>query len=225
MADKPTILQRAILGAVRGETQRSPAPPPHDCEFTAILGGLAYPCWNHDDGQHHFAARWPACPAPYCRLAPGHRTLHDIPPGRPVISDRRAVERDEDKGIPGDPDSEVFYDKAGHGWHLHITALCTLQFAPGGMVGGRPVGGYQVHLVRQTSRGTPGPTLCGIDRFADPTPGWSVGGGISGPDITHTPCPGCAAAAREQFPGLPVVGIVGVREMAAELGVDVTRRG
>jgi len=104
-----------------------------------------------------------------------------------------------------------------------ITALCTLQFSWGGLFDGRPADGYTVHLVRQAATGTPGPTLCGIDRFADDSPGWSVGGGISGPGITHKPCPGCATAAREQFPGLPVTGSVGAKEMAAELGVEASR--
>lgn len=104
------------------------------------------------------------------------------------------------------------------------SALCTLQFSWGGLFDGRPADGYAVHLVRQKAcGGTPGPTLCGIDRFAEDAPGWSVGGGLSGPGITHAPCPGCATAAREQFPGLPVAGMVGAAEMAAEVGVEVSR--
>ena len=107
-----------------------------------------------------------------------------------------------------------------------IASLVTLQFSWGGLFDGRPADdGYAVHLVKKRAGGggTPGPTLCGIDRFADDGPGWSVGGGISGPGITHAPCPGCATAAREQFPGLPVTGTVGAGEMAAELGVEVAR--
>jgi hypothetical protein len=108
-----------------------------------------------------------------------------------------------------------------------IRALCTLQFSWGGLFDGRPADdGYAVHLVRQRAGGTtPGPTLCGIDRFAEDSPGWSTGGGLSGPDIAHTPCPGCATAAREEFPGLPVTGSVGGAEMAAELGVEARRHG
>lgn len=105
-----------------------------------------------------------------------------------------------------------------------ITALRTLQFSWGGLFDGRPADDYAVHLVRQKrGGGTPGPALCGIDRFAGDAPGWSVGGGLTGPGIIHKPCPGCAGAAREQFPGLPVAGSVGAREMAAELGVVVSR--
>jgi len=106
-----------------------------------------------------------------------------------------------------------------------VTSLRTLQFSWGGLFDWGPAAdGYAVHLVRQNAYGgTPGPTLCGIDRLAKDGPGWSVGGGISGPDIVHRPCPGCATAAREQFPGLPVTGSIGAREIAAELGVEVLR--
>lgn len=93
-------------------------------------------------------------------------------------------------------------------------ALTTLQFS---------VDRNTVHLVRSTRTGTPGPTLCGIDRFAPLAPGWSVGGGVTGPDITHTPCPGCAEAARAEFAGLPVSGSIGVREMTAALAVERAR--
>lgn len=104
-----------------------------------------------------------------------------------------------------------------------ITALRTLQFSWGGLFDFGPAADdYAVHLVRQSIYGgTPGSALCGIDRFAKDGPGWSVGGGLSGPGIVHKPCPACASAAREQFPGLPVTGSVGAAEMAAELGVEV----
>ena len=58
---------------------------PHSCDVTAELGGTAYQCREHRDGKHFFAARWPACPAPWCRSEPGHRELHDIPPGTPEV--------------------------------------------------------------------------------------------------------------------------------------------
>ena len=113
-----------------------------------------------------------------------------------------AVEAATERTCPTTPDQTV-------------AGLATLQFGP------RSVDGYQVHLVRSRKRehggGTPGPTLCGIDR-SGPNVGWSVGGGVSGPDITHTPCPGCSQAARQLFPGLPVWGL-GAERVAAELGV------
>ena len=104
-----------------------------------------------------------------------------------------------------------------------IVGLVTLQFHTGGLLDGEPVDGYEVHLVRCKAKGgTPGPTLCGIDRFHPDSAGWSVGGGISGPGIVHKPCPGCADAARAQFPGLEVTGL-GAEEMAAVLGVPWSR--
>jgi len=87
-----------------------------------------------------------------------------------------------------------------------IVGLVTLQFSWGGLLDSRPADG-KAHLVRRTKTGTPGPTLCGIDRFAKDTPGWSVGGGISGPDITHTPCDGCVAEARANYSDLPISGL------------------
>ncbi|HEY3958697.1 MAG TPA: hypothetical protein VGM53_35495 [Streptosporangiaceae bacterium] len=99
-----------------------------------------------------------------------------------------------------------------------VTALVTLQFTWGGLFDASPAGDL-IHLVRSTARGTPGPTLCGVDRFAPGGPGWSVGGGVDGPGIILQPCPGCVSTARASFPGLPVSGIVGGRQLAAQLGV------
>ncbi len=97
-----------------------------------------------------------------------------------------------------------------------VRVLTTLQFANGGLFDSVPTD-HLIHLVRHTNRGTPGPTLCGIDRFAKGSAGWSVGGGVTGPSIVLAPYDGCAAAARAEFPGLPVSGSVGGREMAAHL--------
>lgn len=98
-----------------------------------------------------------------------------------------------------------------------IVALTTLQFANGGLMDATPVDNWRVHLVRTTSRGTPGGTLCGIDRTDPDGPGWSVGGGMQGPDIEHKPCPGCAVVARDEFPELPIHGL-GARQMCEALG-------
>jgi len=103
-----------------------------------------------------------------------------------------------------------------------VIGLVTLQFLSGGLFDGQPVDDYAVHLVRATAKGTPGPTLCGIDRFHPDSAGWSVGGGLSGPDIIHKPCPGCADTAREQFPALEVTGL-GAKEVAGVLGVPWSR--
>lgn len=100
-----------------------------------------------------------------------------------------------------------------------VRALVTLQFMVGGLFDAVPVD-YLIHLVRSTNRGTPGPTLCDIDRFAKGSAGWSVGGGVSGPAIVLSPCEGCAEQARTTFPGLPVTGSVGGAQMARHLGVE-----
>jgi hypothetical protein len=62
-----------------------------DCLVVAIVGDSNYPCRSHEDGKHHFAVYWPACPAPFCRSQPGHRGLHDVPAGRAVILDLATV--------------------------------------------------------------------------------------------------------------------------------------
>jgi hypothetical protein len=88
-----------------------------------------------------------------------------------------------------------------------VVGLVTLQFASGGLFDLAPVDGYKVHLVRQTAHGTPGPTLCGVDRFAPNGAGWSIGGGVSGPGVTHEPCEGCARVRKGRFATLPVSGL------------------
>lgn len=57
-----------------------------DCPFAAVVGESVYPCRSDEGGRHHFAAHWPACPAPFCRLPAQHREgLHDIPGGRAEV--------------------------------------------------------------------------------------------------------------------------------------------
>lgn len=83
-------------------------------------------------------------------------------------------------------------------------ALATLQFHWGGVF---DFDGAldPIHLVRRCrNHGTPGPTLCGIDRFDRKGPGWSVSGGIEG---AHTACADCVAAASTEYPGLPIDGM------------------
>lgn len=47
---------------------------------------------------------------------------------------------------------------------------------------------------------TSGPTLCGLTRFGKDAdlPGWSMGGGVSGPSIVQAPCPACWQAVEAQ---------------------------
>jgi hypothetical protein len=46
--------------------------------------------------------------------------------------------------------------------------------------------------------------MCGIDLLASDGPGFSVGGGITGPDVVQLPCPGCVQAAQTNHSGNPV---------------------
>jgi len=104
---------------------------------------------------------------------------------------------------------------------LPTVGLVTLQTSWGGLFDARPtVDNYAVHLIRVTERGTPGPTLCGIDRFADDAPGWSVGGGVSGDSVAHTPCRGCADAARRDFRDLPIRGLGSPQIVACIAGTE-----
>lgn len=81
-----------------------------------------------------------------------------------------------------------------------IVAVANLQWGFGGLIDHRIVG--DICLVRvQESGGTPGPTLCGLDRFAKDMPGWGFGiGSMEG----QTACTTCAAVARNM--GVPVRG-------------------
>ncbi len=91
--------------------------------------------------------------------------------------------------------------------YLRVVALETCQFS----------WESTICLVRVTAHGTPGPSLCGRDRFAKDGPGWSLGGGwASGP---FTPCAACGRVAEERYPGVPVIGVVGGNEWAQRLRV------
>lgn len=96
-----------------------------------------------------------------------------------------------------------------------VVALSTVQLSWGGLFDSQPHDGL-VHLVRVTRHGTPGALLCGIDRFAKDGPGFSVGGGVSGPNIKQTPCAGCVEVASRDFAGLPISGMREAREPIEE---------
>jgi hypothetical protein len=96
-----------------------------------------------------------------------------------------------------------------------VVYLATLQFANGGLFDFEPTD-LLSHAIRGTRRGTPGPTLCGIDRFGEDAPGWSVGGGVSRPGLTFTACPGCVEVAKRDFPGIPVAGMASMSGPLAE---------
>lgn len=67
------------------------APDPltaHGCLHAAVVADgdrrVWYPCRSHEGGVHRFAAHWPPCPAPWCRLPAAHAeagTMHDVPGG------------------------------------------------------------------------------------------------------------------------------------------------
>ena len=69
-----------------------------DCPVIAVVGDDRYPCRSHEGGipAHHFAAFWPPCEAPFCKLPPGHGSLHDIPAGEARIVAPVPTEKDAD---------------------------------------------------------------------------------------------------------------------------------
>lgn len=89
-----------------------------------------------------------------------------------------------------------------------VTGYETLQFSWGGLFDAEvpeAAPWCDTHLVRSTADGTPGPALCGLDRFdRGASPGWSVAGGLSGPGVPVRRCEGCHGA---RLPGLPVTGL------------------
>ena len=104
-----------------------------------------------------------------------------------------------------------------------VTYLATLQLNWGGLFDSKPHDNL-AHLVRGTRRGTPGPTLCGIDRFAKDGPGFSVGGGVTPHGVIFDACPGCVETALREFPGVPVAGMESMSTRLAEaLGVPAHR--
>lgn len=109
-----------------------------------------------------------------------------------------------------------------------ITGLITLQFAGGQhAVFTRP----WIHAVRSRAAipgvrlpGTPGPTLCGIERFADDTPGWALGGGLIDDRTEYFGCYLCGRVARNEFPGRAIHGSRRLAEaFSASTGVPLPK--
>jgi len=119
MADEPlTLLQAAFMEAVRPSARgradslahpgaTAPALPvaepleAHGCLHAAVVVYRGrrtwYPCRSHEGDRHNFAAHWPACPAPFCRLPYSHYeagTMHDIPSGTVEYHDEIGKEAD-----------------------------------------------------------------------------------------------------------------------------------
>jgi hypothetical protein len=111
MADKPlTLVQAAFLEAVKptpgGRRPRMPAPvapdplAAHGCLHAAVVVSgnrrVWFPCRSHEGGRHNYAAHWPKCPAPFCRLPYSHYlkgTMHDIPSGTVEYHDAIGADR------------------------------------------------------------------------------------------------------------------------------------
>lgn len=90
---------------------------------------------------------------------------------------------------------------------IRVVALATCQFMRGGLFNSRPADGRRIHLVRMSAAGGfVGPTLCGIDRFGEGAPGFSMGGGVTGPGIEKAPCPKCEDVAGREYAAAPVWG-------------------
>jgi len=109
-----------------------------------------------------------------------------------------------------------------------IDGLITLQFGGQRVSDRHPLSRLTVHAVRsRRSRpglagGTPGPTLCDIDRFFPDGPGWSVGGGVMGPGMKFHACYLCGQVARRDFPGLAISGSLQLAQaFAADTGVPL----
>lgn len=91
------------------------------------------------------------------------------------------------------------------------TCMLTLAPAPGFPKRTRRRAADMIHLVRMRSTGTPGPTLCGLDRFG-PGTSFSMGGGYTYQGQHLRACYMCVKVARREFPGLKVN--TGMREFA-----------
>jgi hypothetical protein len=77
-----------------------------------------------------------------------------------------------------------------------------------------------VHAVRQRADGsTPGNTLCGLPRFEEDMPGWSIGGGVKVEGMRG--CYSCRNHARDLFPGLPIHGALPFAMAFANDGIPI----
>lgn len=107
--------------------------------------------------------------------------------------------------------------------NANVSGLETLQFQGERKRAGSPFSLLTIHAVRSRAArpglagGTPGPTLCEIDRFArdlPQMPSWSVGGGVMGGDLDamFRGCYLCVQRAASEFPGVPISGALPLAE-------------
>lgn len=84
--------------------------------------------------------------------------------------------------------------------HTSLTTTAYWTFASGGLVDGKPVDGRSHLIARQANGGTPGPTLCGIDRFAKGGPGGGRHPTSRNPFGVQAPvCPTCVDELRSRI--------------------------
>lgn len=76
--------------------------------------------------------------------------------------------------------------------------LITIQFGWGGLLDTKPVDDV-IHLNANYAE-TSSYTLCGLALFGDKAPGWSRGGGVTGPNLTHVACPTCRVVVNNRYP-------------------------
>jgi hypothetical protein len=107
--------------------------------------------------------------------------------------------------------------------NANIVGLQTCQMTPGGLEArARRKAEQMIHLVRVRGRvpgnsgGTPGPTLCDLDRFG-PGVSFSMGGGATWEGMNLRACYMCVRVAQREFPNAPVT--TSMREFA-QLFVD-----
>lgn len=88
---------------------------------------------------------------------------------------------------------------------VDVVRIGTVQMAVGGLFDGKPIENL-IHLdgcdsiPKDTSH-----TLCGIDMFDPKGPGFSRGGGVSGPMYRFEPCPACRTIVHERHPFVQIV--------------------
>jgi hypothetical protein len=83
-------------------------------------------CWDSDESIDHIAVEYVRALEEISELAIGRMPMRGDEPrvmlGVPDWADRAVIERDEDRGIDGDPFGQVRYDADGRGWHIRQVA-------------------------------------------------------------------------------------------------------
>jgi hypothetical protein len=185
---------------------------------------------RHKAGQCYMIRRPREAFALYGPVLPRTGELEPVtPPFRRTTVHRAHLTGDVDLGtVPGEMPAPLQravlrYERSGEVFAYRIalvnlggqdvTGLVTMQTGLG-------YGEYALHLVRSTATGTPGPALCGLDRFGPDAPGWDLRGGTTGPDVTQRPCISCLTGATLRYPAMRVTGI---RKLADPINEELVR--